>query len=121
MSNATKLINQTRLASRTDLVGEVLLVIEKALGPVHQRVDIFWRGQFRGPFVLYAVFPEIFVSVQTTVSTLITHRLSDEYLGPADMIGHYDGAGTFNKVDLRYDNIERGRTSWGVQNSVIVP
>ena len=103
------------------MVGEVLFVIEEALGPVHQRVDIFWRGQFRGPFVLYAVLPEIFVSVQDTVSTLITHHLPDEYLGPADMMGHYDGAGTFNMGDLRYGNIERGSTSWGVQNSVIVP
>jgi len=103
------------------LVGEVLFVIEKALGPVHQRIDVFRRGQFGGPFVLYTVLPEILVSVQTMVSILITHHLSDGYLGPADMIGHYGSAGRFKKVDLRYGNVERGRTSWGVQNSVIVP
>ena len=84
------------------MVGEILFVIEEALGPVHQRVDVFRRGQLRGPFVLYTVLPEILVSVQITVSISITHHLSDGYLGPADMIGHCDSAGRFNKVDLRY-------------------
>jgi len=53
MSNATNLA----MKLRTDLVGEVLFVVEEALGPVHQRVDVFRRGQLRGAFVLYAVLP----------------------------------------------------------------
>jgi len=40
-----------------DLIWEVFFVIKEALGPVHQRVDIFGRGQFRGAFVLYAILP----------------------------------------------------------------
>jgi len=55
-------IPETLWERGADLVGEVFFVIEEALGPVHQRVNVFRRRQFRGPFVLYPVLPEILIS-----------------------------------------------------------
>lgn len=74
--------------SHTDLVGEVLFVIEEALGPVHQGIDVLWRGELRGSFVLDAVLPQVLESVQITMRALIVGEDPEEYLGPADMIGH---------------------------------
>lgn len=110
MSYATTL---TSSASRTNLIGEMPFVIEKALGPVHQRVDVFGRGKFRGTFVLDAVLPEIFVSDKTVVRITNTSSLLDGHLGPADMTGHYDQGegGGFSDPDLTWADIERERTS----------
>lgn len=46
----------------TDGVWEDGLVIEDALRPVHERVDIFGRGKLRWALVAHAIFPKVFVS-----------------------------------------------------------
>ena len=46
----------------TDPVGKHLLVVDVALHPTHQMVDIVWRGHLGGPFELLAVLPKVFES-----------------------------------------------------------
>lgn len=45
----------------TNLVREHTLVVEQALCPVHQRIDVLRRGQLRRALVLCTVFPEVLV------------------------------------------------------------
>ena len=45
----------------TDLVREYVLVIEKPLRPIHQRIDIVRCRELRWPAILDAVFPEVLV------------------------------------------------------------
>lgn len=45
----------------TYLIWEDVLVVQNALSPVHQRVDVFWSGEFGRLLVLHAVFPQVLI------------------------------------------------------------
>ena len=49
---------------RTNLVREDGLILEEALRPIHERVNVFRGWKFRWPFVSVTIFPEVFISIQ---------------------------------------------------------
>lgn len=53
----------------TGSAGEQLLVVNVALNPGHEMLDVCWGGHFGRSFVVFGVLPEILESF--SVSTLV--------------------------------------------------
>lgn len=50
------------LGMHTDSAGEHLLVIDVALYPAHQMLNVFWGGHLGWTLVILRVLPEVFKS-----------------------------------------------------------
>ena len=67
------------------------LIVQYVLCPVHECVDVVWRGKLCGALVAHPIFPKILVSEINNSQFLRKSSALGAHRGPADMTGHYQG------------------------------
>ena len=89
------------LGTPTDSAGEHLFIIDVALHPAHQVLNIFRGGHLGGPLVILRVLPEVFESVSG-----VSQGLRAVSVGMAILVGCLHFGACLRRAELRYRAIE---------------